>query len=116
MERSGVVVPVLVAGTFSSPTFRPDLEKMLKQEFTKGLPDVGTLKDSLKGQQDQGKEALKKKLEEGILGQKQVAPKPPKKDHLHKRNLKPPRKRQRNFSKVYHLVSDHRPRLGREAI
>jgi AsmA protein len=38
--RSGVTVPVLVTGSFSSPKFRPDLEAVLKQEIEKSLPDL----------------------------------------------------------------------------
>ena len=89
-ERSGVVVPVLVAGTFSSPTFRPDLAKMLKQDFTQVLPEAGALKDRLKEQQDQGKEALKKTLEKGILGQKQGPPEAPKKGSSQQEKPKTP--------------------------
>jgi len=37
-DRSGVMVPVWVTGSFSSPKFRPDLEGMLKKEIEKGLP------------------------------------------------------------------------------
>jgi len=32
-QRSGVAVPVLVGGTFSEPTFRPDLKGMLQQQL-----------------------------------------------------------------------------------
>jgi len=39
-DRSGLMVPVLVAGSFSSPKFSPDLEGMLKQEIGKRLPDI----------------------------------------------------------------------------
>lgn len=39
-NRSGIMVPVLVSGTFSSPEFRPDLQGMLKQEIEKRLPDL----------------------------------------------------------------------------
>jgi AsmA protein len=39
-DRSGVMVPVLVTGSFSSPKFRPDLEGMFKQEIEKSLPDL----------------------------------------------------------------------------
>ena len=45
-ERSGLMVPVLVAGSFSSPKFRPDLEGIFKQEIGKSLPG---LKDKLLG-------------------------------------------------------------------
>jgi len=76
MQHSGVVVPLLVAGTFSAPTFRPDLAKMIKQDFTEVLPEAEKLKERLKEQQDQGREALKKKLEQGILGQQKAPPEP----------------------------------------
>jgi AsmA protein len=39
-ERSGLMVPVLVTGTFSSPKFRPDFERILKQKIEKSLPDL----------------------------------------------------------------------------
>jgi len=39
-DRSGVMVPVLVTGNFSSPKFRPDLEGMFKQEIGKSLPEL----------------------------------------------------------------------------
>ncbi|MBW1692759.1 MAG: AsmA family protein [Deltaproteobacteria bacterium] len=38
--RTGVTVPVLVTGSFSSPKFRPDIEAVLKQEIEKSLPDL----------------------------------------------------------------------------
>jgi AsmA protein len=55
MERSGVMVPVLVGGTFSSPTFRPDLEGLIKQgigevqlpDLKEGLPKPSDLKEGL---------------------------------------------------------------------
>jgi AsmA protein len=39
-NRSGIMVPVLVSGTFSSPEFRPDLQGVLKKEIEKRLPDL----------------------------------------------------------------------------
>ncbi|MBW1827566.1 MAG: AsmA family protein, partial [Deltaproteobacteria bacterium] len=39
-ERSGLMVPVLVTGTFSSPKFRPDFERILKQKIEKNLQDL----------------------------------------------------------------------------
>jgi AsmA protein len=39
-ERSGLMVPVLVTGTFSSPKIRPDFERILKQKIEKSLPDL----------------------------------------------------------------------------
>jgi AsmA protein len=32
-ERTGIMVPVMIRGTFSDPTFRPDLAAILKQEL-----------------------------------------------------------------------------------
>lgn len=39
-ERSGIMVPVLISGSFSSPKFRPDLEGLFKQEIEKKLPEL----------------------------------------------------------------------------
>ena len=55
-QRSGVTVPVLVTGTFSSPKFRPDLEGMLKGTLEKGISDPSELKKMLPGQTTQGAE------------------------------------------------------------
>jgi AsmA protein len=75
MERSGVMVPVLVSGTFSAPTFRPDLKGMikmgLKEELpkpadlkkvlpTKELPKPGDLKKLIPGVEEKGKTKKKK--------------------------------------------------------
>ncbi len=49
IQRSGIMVPVLVGGNFSSPKFRPDLEGMIKQELGKGIPEFSELKKILKG-------------------------------------------------------------------
>jgi AsmA protein len=69
-ERSGIMVPVLVTGSFASPSFRPDLKGVLQQQLDKGiptqLPDIqksltgGTdPKDASKGAEDQVKGLLK---------------------------------------------------------
>lgn len=39
-ERFGIMVPVLISGSFSSPEFRPDLEGLFKQEIEKKLPEL----------------------------------------------------------------------------
>jgi AsmA protein len=39
-ERSGLMVPVLVSGSFSSPKFSPDIEGMFKQKIEERLPDL----------------------------------------------------------------------------
>jgi AsmA protein len=65
-ERSGLLVPVLVSGTFSKPKFAPDLAGVVKQQLEKKMLESG-----------QGEKLLdKKELEKsakgvlkGILGQ-----------------------------------------------
>ena len=52
-QRSGVTVPVLVTGTFSSPKFRPDLEGMLKGTLEKGISDPSEL-EKMVPEQTQG--------------------------------------------------------------
>ena len=64
MDRSGITIPVLVTGTFSSPKFRPDLKSMI----TQGLTDPSKIKDMAKELQ-KGKsvpKSIEKKLK-GIL-------------------------------------------------
>jgi AsmA protein len=55
-ERTAIMVPVLVGGTFDDPKFRPDLKAMLQQE----LPDRETLKQMIPEGLD--KETLKEKI------------------------------------------------------
>ncbi|MCK9274889.1 MAG: AsmA family protein [Syntrophales bacterium] len=73
-ERAGLMVPVLVTGTFSSPKFAPDLKGVVESQIKKRLKAPGDLKDILKGKgeagdtdsapvQEKAKEALK-----GIFG------------------------------------------------
>jgi AsmA protein len=50
VQRSGLMVPVLVTGTFSSPKFRPDLKGMLKRGLEEGLPQPSELKKILPGE------------------------------------------------------------------
>ncbi len=59
-ERSGVMVPVMVTGTFSSPKFRPDLKGVIKKGIEERLPSE--LKKILPGQS--GQEGESKPLEE----------------------------------------------------
>jgi AsmA protein len=52
-ERSGITVPVLVKGTFSAPSFQPDLKGMLEQQLKdRALPSP---KDLLKPQEGETK-------------------------------------------------------------
>jgi AsmA protein len=64
-KHKGVMVPVLVKGTFDSPEYSPDLAGMLKQQ----LPSKETLEKTLQQQISPGnkkKPGLKKSLE-GLL-------------------------------------------------
>ena len=62
-NRSGITVPVLIAGSFSSPEFHPDLQGILKQEIEKRIPD---LQKKLKGNES-SKEGSKT-MEDQIKG------------------------------------------------
>jgi AsmA protein len=56
-QRGGIMVPILVGGTFSKPTFRPDLEGMLKKGLEEGLPKPSELEQMLKkGETQKGQE------------------------------------------------------------
>ena len=65
-KHQGVMVPVVVGGTFDAPTFRPDLAGMLKQQ----LPSAETLKKTLEEQLAPGDKSGKKKpsLEQSLKG------------------------------------------------
>jgi AsmA protein len=52
-KRTGLMVPVIVGGTFSNPTFRPDLEGMLKKRMEEGLPKPSELEQMLKKRETQ---------------------------------------------------------------
>ena len=66
-ERTGLMVPVLVTGTFSSPKFRPDLEGMFKQEIEKRLPELQKKIFGEDLQEDESKPA-EEKIKELIKG------------------------------------------------
>jgi AsmA protein len=65
-KRTGIMVPVLVTGSFTAPKFRPDLRGMLKQGLEGGFPEPSELKKLLPGQTE-GKEGIKG-LEEKAKG------------------------------------------------
>lgn len=46
-QRSGLIVPVLVSGTFSSPSFRPDLAGLVKENVKGVISDPTKIKDIL---------------------------------------------------------------------
>jgi AsmA protein len=66
-QRSGLTVPVLVSGGFSSPKFRPDLKGMLKGGL-EGLPKPGELKKIIE-EKRVGKDEVKeiKEKAKGLL-------------------------------------------------
>jgi AsmA protein len=68
-KRSGITVPVLVKGTFSSPSFQPDLKGMLEKELQqRTLPSPQELLNPKQGQQKSTGETLKG-LFKGLPGQ-----------------------------------------------
>jgi AsmA protein len=69
-QRSGVMVPVLVTGSFSSPKFRPDLKGLLKKKLEEGLPKPAELEKLLPGQKtdEGGSESLEEKAKGLIKG------------------------------------------------
>jgi AsmA protein len=68
-ERSGIMVPVLVTGTFDSPKFRPDLKGMIKG-LTEGVSKPSDLKKLIPGQggEETGAKAIPEKLGEEVKG------------------------------------------------
>lgn len=66
MQRSGLMVPVLVSGTFASPRFRPDLKGILKKGLKERILKPSELKKILQGQGTQKDES--KALEEEVKG------------------------------------------------
>ncbi len=67
-KRSGVMVPVLVTGTFSSPKFRPDIAGMFKQQLEEGIPEPSQLKELLGGKKDKKGSGKSKSIEEKSKG------------------------------------------------
>jgi AsmA protein len=65
-ERAGLMVPVLITGTFSSPKYSPDLQGMLKKSLEEGIPRPSELKKLLPGQG--GGEGASESLEEKAKG------------------------------------------------
>jgi AsmA protein len=59
MSQSGLAVPVLVTGTFSSPKFRPDLESIMKKGLEKTLEDQGKKEGESNSVEKRAKDLLK---------------------------------------------------------
>lgn len=64
-ERSGLMVPILVSGTFAEPTFRPDLEGMVRRRLQEAISDPAKLKETL--QQDRQTLETLKEQGRGLL-------------------------------------------------
>jgi AsmA protein len=62
-QRTGIMVPVMVSGSFTSPTFKPDLQSMLGQQLGQPLSDKETLKKMVPSKED-----TDKMLQEGVKG------------------------------------------------
>ena len=67
-KRSGVLVPVLVTGTFSSPKFRPDLAGMFKQQLKGGIPEPSQIKEMIGGKKGKKEGGKSKSIEEKSKG------------------------------------------------
>ena len=67
-QRSGIMVPVLVSGTFSSPKFRPDVSAAAKQEIQKKILESKEAKKILEKKELKAVEKPVKDALKGILG------------------------------------------------
>jgi AsmA protein len=77
VQRSGIMVPVMVSGSFASPQFRPDLKGMLQQQLGQPLPDKETLQKMVPSKETvkedirkmiPSQEVTKEKFQEGVKG------------------------------------------------
>lgn len=68
-KRSGIMVPVLVTGNFSSPKFRPDLESIAKQQLKEKVLESKEVKKILEKKELKRIQETTKGLLKGILGQ-----------------------------------------------
>ena len=67
-QRSGLMVPVLVSGTFSAPKFRPDLSAAAKQEIEKKVFESKEVKKLMEKEEVKPFEKTAKDALKGILG------------------------------------------------
>jgi len=65
-EHAGIMVPVLITGSFSSPKYSPDLKGMLKKSLEGGIPKPSELKKLLPGQD--GGDGASESLEDKAKG------------------------------------------------
>ena len=67
-KRSGIMVPVLVSGTFSEPKFRPDLSAATKQRIEKEIFESKEVQKVLEKEELKPLEKKAKGMLKGILG------------------------------------------------
>ena len=67
-NRSGIMVPILVSGTFSEPKFRPDLSAATQQRIEKEIFESKEVKKILEKEELKPLEKKAKGLLKGILG------------------------------------------------
>ena len=67
-QMDGIMVPVVVSGTFSAPTFRPDLSAAAKQEIEKQVLESKEAKKILEKEEVKPYEKTAKDALKGILG------------------------------------------------
>ena len=68
-QRSGIMVPVLVTGNFSSPKFRPDLKSVAKQQLQEKILESEKVKKILEKEELKHLQETTKGLLKGVLGQ-----------------------------------------------
>jgi AsmA protein len=68
-ERSGIMVPVLVTGNFSSPKFRPDFKGVAKQQIQEKVLESEKVKKLLEKDELKQLQETTKGLLKGVLGQ-----------------------------------------------
>jgi AsmA protein len=68
-QRAGLLVPVLVTGSFSDPKFRPDLKAVAKQQLEQNILESDKIKKALENEKLKPLQDLTKDLKKGILGQ-----------------------------------------------
>jgi AsmA protein len=68
-QRSGIMVPVLVTGSFSSPKFRPDLKSVAKQQLQEKVLESEKVKKILEKEELKNIQETTKDLLKGLLGQ-----------------------------------------------
>ena len=68
-QRSGIMVPVLVTGNFSSPKFRPDFKGVAKQQIQEKVLESEKVKKLLEKDELKQLQETTKGLLKGVLGQ-----------------------------------------------